>query len=379
MDIKILITGDYCPIGRIGNDIVNNDFDFISGFEKISKEADLAITNLESPLTFSNSKILKSGPNIKANPKSIKPLVLSGFNLVTLANNHILDYGQEGILDTMKLCKDEGIDYVGAGSTLQNARLPFYKNIKNKKIAILNFAENEFCAATRFTYGANPINLINNHKDITDAKKHVDYLIVIAHGGREHYQLPTPNLRDRYRFYASCGADIVVGHHPHCYSGYEVYNDKYIFYSLGNFIFDYKKKYQKGLWTEGYSVIFTIGETGIQPEIIPFYQGRESDHKLQLMNNEEKIQFFEKINELNKIITRDDDFDTTWQNYIKTQEVNYKSMLSIQNKYLRVAINKGLLPEIYLHSKDHKTLLLNILRCESHREIMTKVLEKDLE
>ena len=81
--------------------------------------------------------------------------------------------------------------------------------------------------------------------DIQIAKEDNDLVIVIVHGGREHYQLPTPKQRERFRFYADAGADFVVGHHTHCYSGYEIYKGKPIFYSLGNFIFDYKKKYQR--------------------------------------------------------------------------------------------------------------------------------------
>lgn len=378
MEIKILITGDYCPIGRIEKAIDENDFTFISEFAPYSQNADLAITNLESPLTLSNHKILKSGPNIKAKPNAIKPLVEGGFNLVTMANNHILDYGNEGVYDSIKVCKENGIDHLGAGESLREARSPLYKNIKGKKIAVLNFAENEFCAATQTTSGANPVNLINNHKDIIEAKKQVDYLIVIAHGGREHYQLPTPQLRERYRFYADSGADMVVGHHTHCYSGFEIYNDKHIFYSLGNFIFDYKKKYQKGMWTQGYAVEFTLNDSGINTVIIPFHQGREVNPNLVLFNELEKSDFYKKIEGLNMQITDDSKFENTWKNYLKTQEKTYKGMLLIQNDYIRAAISKGLLPKVFLHSKSHQTLLLNILRCESHREIMTAILEREI-
>lgn len=156
----------------------------------------------------------------------------AGFNLVTLANNHILDFNENGVKDTINNCINIGIHNVGAAKNLTKARSLYISKIKGKRIGILNFAENEFCAATAISYGANPVNLINNYNDIKEAKNKVDYLLVIPHGGREHYQLPTPMQRERYRFYADSGADIVVGHHSHCYSGYEVYKKTKFFFLI---------------------------------------------------------------------------------------------------------------------------------------------------
>lgn len=378
MKFNILITGDYCPIGRNINEIDNNNFEFLSPIAPFVNKADFSITNLEAPITKSNHKIVKSGPNIKAKRNALKPLKDIGFDLVTLANNHVLDFDQQGVKDTIDSCKEFELETVGAGKNLKEARALFISEIKGNKIGVLNFAENEFCSATKDSYGANPVNLISNHNDIKDAKSKVDYLIVITHGGREHYQLPTPNQRKRFRFYADSGADIVVGHHTHCYSGYEIYNETPIFYSLGNFIFDYKKKYQKGNWTQGYAVNFTFHNKNISFELIPYHQGREKNQYLDLFNKDEMKLFFDKIDSLNKIINDDTLFEKSWSEYIDEQKKTYRGMLFLQNKYLRAAMNKGLIPEMYLHSKSHKVLMLNLLRCETHREILIKVLENDL-
>ncbi len=377
MEINLFITGDYCPIGRNETKILNGDFSMIEAIKPYSQNVDLAITNLEAPITESNAPIKKSGPNIKANYKSLEPLLEAGFSLVTLANNHILDFGENGVKDTIKNCDDKSIHYVGAGCNLAYARNLKIIEIKNKKIGVLNYAESEFCAATLNSYGANPVNLIQNHRDIKRAKEQVDFLLVIAHGGREHYQLPTPNQRERYRFYIESGADTVVGHHPHCFSGYEVYNKKPIFYSLGNFIFDYKKKYQKGHWTKGFGLKLTIKDNNISFKLIPFHQGRFNNSNIELFNNEEEKLFFEEIKALNEIILDDSLYLKNWDDYINTQRINYKGMLFLQNKYIRAAVTKGLLPRWFFHSKQHQTLLLNMFRCETHREISMAVLEKD--
>lgn len=377
METKILITGDYCPIGRNSQTIDKLDYtSLFGGIESLSMSADIAITNLECPITDSKAEINKSGPNLKSSVNALLPLSYAGFNIVTLANNHIMDYGSEGLKSTIQACKQQGIDYVGAGKNLEEARKPLFITKNNKTFAFINFAENEFCTTTGEEYGANPLNVIANHYDIAKAKANADYVIVIAHGGREHYPLPTPQLRERFRFFVDSGADIVVGHHTHCYSGMEHYMGKLIFYSLGNFIFDYKAKYQEGLWTEGMAVMLSFEEKKNSFNLIPFYQGRKVNPGLVLMNLEEKKAFDNNIQTLNNIIISDVLFEKEWQKYINGQNKAYKSLLLIQNKYIRALIIKGWLPVIPLHSKEHQNILLNLLKCETHREIMIAVLDK---
>lgn len=379
MSISILITGDFCPIGRNVKTIEQGKFPVLfGGFEKYSKKADLAITNLESPLTNTDNPIQKTGPNVKAAKGSLSALKHANFDLVTLANNHIMDYGSEGLQSTINACNKAEIHYVGAGANLEEARKPFYTKIKNKLIAIINVAENEFCTTSGNEYGANPLNIITNYYDIKQAKNKADYVIVISHGGREHYQLPTPQLRERFRFFVDSGADIVVGHHTHCFSGHEFYNGKHIFYSLGNFIFDFKKKYQKGSWTEGFAVMFNIINKEIKFELIPYFQGREENPNLVLLDTVEKKSFFKRIEELDSIIVNDELFESEWRKYVESQKTYYKSLLFNQNKYIRALKAKGFLPSIFIHSKQHKKVLLNLLKCETHREIMIEVIDEKL-
>lgn len=373
--LKIFIAGDFCPVGRNEANFVNKNFSAVEAIKVKTDQADYAIVNLEAPLTKSNKKIKKSGPNIKASPETVSALSYLNIDLVTLANNHILDSGEEGVRDTLKTCQTNNIQTVGAGDHLTAARLPHAITIKEKKVVFLNFAENEFCAATENTAGANPINDITNFYDIQKAKLENDFVIVIVHGGREHYQLPTPKQRERFRFYADAGADLVVGHHTHCFSGYEVYKSKPIFYSLGNFIFDYKKKYQRGKWTEGYAVMFSLADQ-IFFEIIPFKQGREENPNLTLLNADEEKTFSDQLTKLNTIIADDQLFNSEWQKYLASQELNYTSMLSVQNKYVRAAVNKKIIPYVSLHDSEHLLLLFNLMRCETHREITTEILSK---
>lgn len=372
-NINIFVGGDFCPIGRNREMIEEGKFEtLLGGMEKYMKESDLTILNLESPLTNSGSIISKSGPNIKANPQSIELLTYAKVNLVTLANNHIMDYGEEGLRSTLDVCKKNNISTVGAGLTEKEIKAHHIFTKGNKKIAIVNLAENEFNKIGEV--GANTVDFISNYHQIKEAKKQVDYVIVIAHGGREHYQLPTPDVRERYRFFTEAGADVVVAHHPHCYGGYEIYNGKPIFYSLGNFIFDYKKKYQKGHWTEAFVLKLVISSDKIDFQLIPFFQGREQNPNIELMKGNDEKNFFEKINMLNKTIVNNEEFFTQWQLYLETQRKTYTSLLRTPNKYVRFLQAKNLLPQFGLN-KEFRNVLLNINRCETHHEILKSVLE----
>lgn len=373
--MKILITGDYCPIGRTITYLEGEDYaNLFNGFERINENVDYSIVNFECPITTATTKIDKTGPCLKTeNLNSVKALKYAGFDLFTLANNHIQDYGGKGVLDTIDNIKNEGVDYVGAGADKRTAEKPFIKIIKGVKVGFINIAENEFCAAENDLPGANTFDFIDNTNLIKVLRAEVDKIILIYHGGREHYQLPTPEQRKRLRYFISCGVDAIIAHHTHCFSGYEYYQNKPIIYSLGNFIFDYKKKYQKGLWTEGMSVILNLENNEFKVELIPHLQGRENDSTLKLLENDEKIGFLDRVKKLNEIIEDDQLLMNEWHKYLKTQEEFYLSSLYIKNMYLRYLFMKGLLPKRWLRSK-HNRLVLNLMRCEAHHEISKGIL-----
>jgi poly-gamma-glutamate synthesis protein (capsule biosynthesis protein) len=144
---------------------------------------------------------------------------------------------------------------------------------------------------------------------------------------------------------------------------------------LGNFIFDYKKKYQKGTWTEGMSVILSLADkdSNFEIELIPHLQGREENSTLVLLKGQEKEDFLHKVTQLSIKITDDKLFLEEWRRYIETQENYYLPSLYVKNLYLRALFMKGFLPVSLLKTK-HSLLALNLLRCESHNEILKKIL-----
>ncbi|MDR2951255.1 MAG: CapA family protein [Prevotella sp.] len=376
---KILITGDFCPNGRIV-DLINKEYysKIFNNFLPLLNAHDLNITNLECPLYSGQTPILKSGPNLKSEPKSIELLKFGNFHLVTLANNHIMDHGADGLSSTLDICNNNNIFTVGAGINFEETQKVFYQTINCIKIAIVNFAENEFSTSDGYQPGANPLNPVQNYYSINSARNNADFVLVIIHGGHEYYQLPSPRMQQHYRFFIDAGADAIIGHHTHCYSGYELYKSKPIFYSLGNFLFD-NKNHIDDMWNYGFAVSLEFSSNGkfnfnlhpyVQSGIIP---------GIFLLNKNKLEEFKEKINNLNHQIASPDILQNEFLKLIKKRERAYMSYIEpIGNRYMLALQDSGLLP--FLYSKKKRRTLLNIIRCESHRDILIKLLkEKDNE
>lgn len=373
--MKILITGDtYLGGGRLKHVIEDIDIHNLFGdFLNRIQEADLSITNLESPIIDEGKPIFKTGPNLKSPIQSLKIIKKGGFDLLTLANNHIMDYGKEGLISTLERCTRLGLNTVGAGTNPRQAERPFFIERNGIKVSVLNFAENEFGVLSNNSVGANGLNPVRNYYQIKKAKKISDYVIVIVHGGHERYALPSPRMKETYRFFVDAGADTVVGHHPHCFSGYDIYKSKPIFYSIGNFLFDLPSENNTD-WNEGYILEFSIRKSKVDFEIVPYKQNNE---KIGLSNLKKKDLnlFFEKIATLNNTIADDKKLKDKFEEFCESSSKQYRNYIEpYSNRYLHKLRNLNLFPSLVSLRK--KRLLLNLTRCEAHRDILQKILEQ---
>ena len=274
--VKIIITGDYCPRGRVEELIKRGDYQTIFRHVKPEiEQCDYSIVNFECPVrTTEGGGIKKAGPSLKCTPNAVDALKYAGFKCATLANNHFYDQGEEGVKETIQTLDEAGISHVGGGKNLWDAGRSLYQNVKDETIAIINCCEHEFSIATDSTGGSNPLDPINQFYAIKEAKDKADYVIVIVHGGIEHYQYPSQRMVDTYRFFVDVGADAVINHHQHCFSGGEVWHGKPIFYGLGNFCFDWCEKSSK-LWIEGYMVKLEFDRNSVNYELIPYIQNAD--------------------------------------------------------------------------------------------------------
>lgn len=365
--MKILIAGDFCQIFRV--DILVKEKRFGELFDEVKpviESADYSIVNFEFPIVLdkdSAKPIQKCGPNLKGTIESIGAVKYAGFKCCTLANNHILDQGEQCCLDTKNELEKAGVDTVGVGHNLSETANIVYKVINGETIAIINCCEHEFSIATDTSAGANPLNPIQQYYAIQEAKKKADYVLVIVHGGHEHFQLPSPRMQETYRFFIDAGADAVVNHHQHCYSGYEVYHGKPIFYGLGNFCFDDPNS-RNGIWNEGYMVILSFDQQKIGYELVLYIQCNEMP-SVELVKD--RTVFEKNIERLNAIIHDTKELKKRVDEYYSSTA---SSMLLMHQPYENRILNKlyrmHLLPSLV--SKKRFLMLLNYINCESHHD-----------
>lgn len=332
-----------------------------------------SIINLESPLTVNKKAIKKDGPHLSAKPEYVKALQFAGIDIVALANNHIKDYGIEGIVDTLETCNSAGIKTVGAGTTQKDAELPLIISTNSVKIGILNFTENEFSIAKNGKGGAAGIDIVTNYYKILNLKKEVDITILIVHGGNERYPLPNPEMKKVYRFFADLGVTAIIGHHSHCASGYELYNNVPIFYGLGNFVFDSTSN-ENDSWYYGYlAKLSFVGADIKNIEIIPYEQCK-SVPGAKLLTGNEKDSFLKKIEKYSAIISDDVQLNRKWLEFCSTRESYYLSSLFGRNRIERALIRRNIGSKIFMNN-NAIVRLLNQIRCEAHREAIIKILE----
>lgn len=372
--MKIIIAGDFCPHHRTEELINKRNYSNIVSEEvkEIFHNSDLSIVNLECPIAEGTiSSMPKVGPSIKANKNSLSFLKYLGVNAVTLSNNHIMDFGAKGLESTINGCSAYSIRSFGAGMNIEQARIPLVIKSEKQNVAIINMSENEFATTHGKAPGANPLDLVNNYHDIIDAKKNNDYVIVIYHGGHEGYKYPSPRMKKVFRYFVDVGADLVVCHHSHCYSGHETYNNKNIFYGLGNFIFDWPG-YHKKPWNYGYFLQVDTMSNNIT--IHPYIQSSENP-TLRLLENQQKIDFFEDLTRINVIINDDTELLEKFDQLVLERERSYLSLLQPYPGYLLGgAYRRGVLPSLLNKNKALK--YLNAFRCEAHRDLQIKSMEK---
>lgn len=362
--MKVLVAGDFCPQNRVANAFDDAEYEKVLGeIRPVLHSVDYSIVNFECPIVIDEAApITKWGPNLKCSNNGLEAVNYVGFNCVTLANNHFLDYGDIGVKNTLDVCSKLGIDTVGGGVNIVEASKTLYKNINGKKIAIINCCEHEFSVASESTSGSNPLNPIRQFYAIQEAKKRADYVLVIVHGGHELFQLPSPRMVETYRFFVDAGADAVVNHHQHCYSGYEVYNEKPIFYGLGNFCFDLNG-YRNHAWNKGYMVVINFEEM-LSFEVLPYNQCNDFA-SVSLIDD--KSIFEQNLIQLNKIIENKELLTKEIEKYYQDSHPGTKIIFEpYNNRILNKLYSMHLLPSFL--SKGKCLQMRNMIECEAHLE-----------
>jgi poly-gamma-glutamate capsule biosynthesis protein CapA/YwtB (metallophosphatase superfamily) len=235
-------------------------------FEKMADElrkGDIVFANLETPITAGRE--ITSGMSFRSDPGVEYAMKDAGITVLSLANNHTPNFGEKGIIDTVALLDKAGIAHAGAGKDLAAASAPAVVEAQGLTVAFLAYNDSDVVPAS---YGAAEkhagTNIIDGKRvagDIAAARKLADLVIVSMHSGTEY--VLEPNARQKAFAHAAIdgGADLVIGHHPHVVQRAEVYKGKYVFYSLGNFVFDQ-------MWSadtrRGLVLKIRLGEDGVE-------------------------------------------------------------------------------------------------------------------
>lgn len=363
--MKVVIAGDFCDNGRTRPLIEEGNFEeMFAEVKPIVEVADYSLVNFEFPIVEgAPTPIEKRGPCLKGQKKAIDAIKYAGFKCATLANNHILDHGEANCLNTKALLESARVDTVGAGKNAKDASKVLYINIKGETLAVINCCEHEFSIATETTAGANALNPVQQYYAIKEAREKADYVLVVVHGGHEHFQLPSPRMKETYRFFIDAGADAVVNHHQHCYSGYEVYNGKPIFYGIGNFCFDSENK-RDSIWNEGFLLTLNFASGSTAFELCPYVQCNESPSVVPMLG-ERREAFYEEISKLNQIIADDALLRESHIRWMDQSISDIKMLFSpFSFRLFRSLVSRQLLPPLLSRKKQIE--MLAFLQCESH-------------
>jgi poly-gamma-glutamate capsule biosynthesis protein CapA/YwtB (metallophosphatase superfamily) len=205
----------------------------------VLQSADIALCNLECPLSEHGVRVNKVYA-FKAKPERCACLSGAGIDIVSLANNHTLDCGRRGLVETMDTLEEAGIAYAGAGPDEKAAREPLIVEAGGIRIAFL--ARNALLPESVWyrtdAPGIAPLDPETIEEEVAEAARLADVVIVSLHWGIEHHTYPEPWQEEMARRIIDAGADVVLGHHPHVVQPVEAYEGGLIAYSLGNFVFD---------------------------------------------------------------------------------------------------------------------------------------------
>lgn len=369
-EILINIVGDFC-VSRLDN------LSFGNKLKTKLSEGDINIVNLEAPVREEGSAAIeKSGPNLFQDNDAIKFLKENGVNVFSLANNHIMDYGTSSLLKTKSLIKNAGC--IGAGN---------YEEVyKVEKLSINNIIIG-FLAITQYEFGIvddedpNSLGtawLCHPRIDelIVTSKKECDFLIIIPHAGLENFEYPLPEIKTLYHHFIEMGADAVIGGHPHIPQGWEIYKEKPIVYSLGNFCFDSLRP-KKNMWNKGLLASITLKGKEISLEInkIEYYTEKRL---VDITDNESFDNFLIKAN-------------NNFRDEKKYLALVNKKCLALESKYNQYFEMSGYyMPKMKKYTRLTLGILkrklsfrqeveydpchmINCLRCETHRWVLSRI------
>lgn len=369
----ILLLGDICPDNNFRALFSNGDTGPFS--QELAAYIGLfpeVVANLECPATDQNRRIVKTGPNIKAIPQDIALLKSSGIKNLSLANNHILDYGSRGLADTLKACEENNVAFFGAGHNSREANTPLILEADNIKVGFLAYAEEEFNLADDHNPGAAHFDPYASLEQIYRLKEKVDRVVVLYHGGIEHYRYPSPELQKKCRAMVRFGADLVLCQHSHCIGTLERYDGSNILYGQGNTAFGYRKG--DHTWNEGLAVAYNPEANTVGLRLL-----KASPQGVTLASPEEEEKRLEEFRRESERCADSEWLERSWLEFcegMKALDLPHLYGKSILFNRLNRILGNRLIRILY--SKRKLMITMEIIRCEAHHEVIRTILEDEI-
>ena len=299
--IRLMTFGDV-NLGRtVGQDLLKGDLDFPFKLVKDTlAKADFVFANLEGPLSEQGGKTQDPKHNVVfcGPPVGAEALKRGKFSMVSTANNHAFDYGIRALRETILNLRGVGIPFVGTSLDSVDGCEPVIVEKAGIRIGFLAYTQFvNIGGAWRGTIAL--YDAQQARRDLDSLRPKVDFIVVSYHGGEEYKETPSEKVRRDFRMLADEGADVVVGHHPHCVQGIEIYNGKLLFYSLGNFVF-YQPQFEWARFGLGVDVsVARNGRTvGIeQVRLLPLRAGLQPAFRL---TAGEKQMYFSRLKKMSR-------------------------------------------------------------------------------
>ena len=371
--MEIIIGADLVPTQSNLEAFSAGDTQSLLGEElcRILGQADFRVFNLEAPITDEEHPIAKCGPNLRIPTQAAKGIKAIGADLVTIANNHILDQDVQGVRSTISTLGCHGIAWIGAGMTPGEAAAPYILERDGIKVGFYPCTEHEFSIVTEKSAGANPFDPLWSLDHIQRLKQQCDYVVVLYHGGKEEYRYPSPELQKVCRRIAEKGADLVLCQHSHCVGCREEWNGSTIVYGQGNFLFDIcdMEEYQTGI----------LVKLDISPEIrqVDYIPVVKAGPFVRLAGEEKRGQILDAFLARSESIKAAGAVEALYQRYACESVLEYYGRTLGRTRYVLFRL-ADLLCFGKLRNRcytDADSLaLINTLTCEAHRELYAAAL-----
>lgn len=368
---SILFAGDFAPINY--GEYVNFKID--PEIKKLIDGTDGFYVNLEAPITSRNKRRIKAGPGLKLNDSSIKIIKKCNISGVSLANNHVFDYGIEGIHETIDILDKNAIKSWGVGPNKAKSSEPFIIKKNNLRLAIVSYAEHEFNWISNNDWCTALLDPAANVIQIQKLADAYDFVIIFSHTGPENCHYPSPRQVTLFRHFIDSGASAVINSHSHTIMGMEIYKGKPIYYGLGNFFFPLAR--HKESWYSGLIVNLSFEKHGgiVSSQSIPIHFDNQG-----IFLNRDVDTFHKTFTEFSEIFKDENLLKMKWDEFGELENTK------LRKEYLKAfaAIGIGKVLKILAKRRGNYyqqkgwAILRNFHTCENHVDNISNILNNKL-